>query len=464
MVSKACVIGLGYIGLPVAGLMAHKGILVHGVDKKREVVDLINAGKVNIIEPKLDELIRGAVLNGALKASDTPEEADVFIICVPTPFTKDKNPDLSYVMAATRSIVPFLRPGNVVVLESTSPVGTTEEMADLISNMRTDLAVPLSGNNMRQLAALSGGDKSNLVHIRQIAATSDFGSLPIYIAYCPERVIPGNIIHELACNDRVIGGINEESAAKAGEFYSSFVRGQIIKTDARTAELCKLVENSFRDVNIAFANELSLICDEYGVNVWELIGIANHHPRVSILQPGPGVGGHCIAVDPWFIINAVPNEARLLRMAREINDARPDQVVEQVKSEALRWKKPTIACLGMSFKAGTGDFRESPAVKIIKRLAQCEAGKLVVVDPYFTRLPAELFGLSSVEKVDLTDALVSANIVLLLVDHPAFAAIDDELLLNKSVIDTRGLWQRNKVDRKALAGQDCCNNPKSLAL
>jgi UDP-N-acetyl-D-mannosaminuronic acid dehydrogenase len=311
-INKIVVMGLGYIGLPTASMLATKGYTVVGVDVNPDTVETINQGKIHIVEPDLDLLVKSAVHSGNLTASLEPCEADVYIIAVPTPFQKNKNdaikvPDISFVEAATRSIAPFLNEGNLVILESTSPVGTTERVHSVIAELRPEL-VQSNPNNHEP---------------------------PIYIAHCPERVLPGQILRELVDNDRIIGGIDKASTQKARGLYKTFSNGQILLTDCRTAELAKLVENSFRDVNIAFANELSLICDKVGVNVWELISLANRHPRVNILQPGPGVGGHCIAVDPWFIVDAAPDLSRLIRTAREVNDFKPQWVVEKVKSRAL---------------------------------------------------------------------------------------------------------------------------------
>jgi len=307
---KICVIGLGYIGLPTASLLGTKGFYVHGVDTSQEVVDTINAGGIHIVEPDLDILVKSAVQSGRLSAGLEPVEADVFIIAVPTPFKQGKQPDLSYVESATRMISPYIKPGNLVILESTSPVGTTDEV---VARFLQD-----AGHDIKE---------------------------EIYIAHCPERVLPGRILVELIENDRIVGGINKVSTKKAVEFYKSFVRGEVLETDSRTAEMSKLTENSFRDVNIAFANELSLICDQEGISVWDVILLANRHPRVNILNPGPGVGGHCIAVDPWFIVSRAPELARLIRTAREVNDFKPAWVIEKVRLSAEKFKHPVIGCL-----------------------------------------------------------------------------------------------------------------------
>jgi len=323
---KIVVMGLGYIGLPTASMLATKGHQVLGVDVNAKAVDTINSGRIHIIEPDLDILVRSAVNSGNLKASLMPEEGDTFILAVPTPFMEvdgnPKAPDLSYVESATRAIVPFLRPGNLIILESTSPVGTTERIYQIMVEMRPEL----DGQ--------------------------------IQVAHCPERVLPGHILRELVDNDRIIGGLTKAANEQAKDLYKSFCNGDILLTDSKTAELSKLVENSFRDVNIAFANELSVICDHLGINVWETIALANRHPRVNILQPGPGVGGHCIAVDPWFIVSSAPKQARLIKMAREVNDAKPHWVIDKVKAKAERFKNPVIGCLGLTFKANIDDMRE----------------------------------------------------------------------------------------------------------
>jgi UDP-N-acetyl-D-mannosaminuronic acid dehydrogenase len=389
-------LGLGYIGLPTASLLGTRGYKVVGVDVSAKVVDTINQGNVHIVEPDLDILVKSAVQSGNLRASLVPEESDVFIIAVPTPFKDGHQPDLSYVEQATADILPFVRPGNLVVLESTSPVGTTLEI----------VAKRLEPCGLRI------GEQ-------------------IFVAHCPERVLPGRILTELVENDRIVGGINEASSAAAADFYAEFVRGAVLTTDASTAELTKLVENSFRDVNIAFANELSVICDRLGVDVWEVIALANRHPRVNILQPGPGVGGHCIAVDPWFIVAKAPEQARLIRTAREVNDAKPDWVVERVAAQARKFRDPVIACLGLAFKADVGDLRESPALQIVQRLRDRKIGRLLVCEPNVDRH-------DEFELVPLTQAIAAADIVLLLVDHRPFRRLKPTDLKEKVVIDTRG--------------------------
>jgi UDP-N-acetyl-D-mannosaminuronic acid dehydrogenase len=400
---KIIVMGLGYIGLPTASMLATKGHTVLGVDVNKSAVDTINSGRIHIIEPDLDVLVRSAVNSGNLKASLTPEEGDTFIIAVPTPFKEEcgnpKAPDLSYVEAATQAITPFLREGNLVILESTSPVGTTEFIERTIIAARPEL----QGK--------------------------------VHTAHCPERVLPGHILRELVDNDRIIGGTNKAAAAKARELYKTFCNGAILETDSRTAELSKLVENSFRDVNIAFANELSLVCDHLGVNVWETIALANRHPRVNILQPGPGVGGHCIAVDPWFIVSSAPSQSRLIRTAREVNDAKPQWVIDKVKVKAERFKSPVIGCLGLTFKANIDDLRESPALDIVRELIAQNVGQVLACDPNVANDKIDL------PLHDLRHVMKSADILLLLVDHEEFKSIDPETIKDKIVIDTRGIWR-----------------------
>jgi len=413
---KIVVMGLGYIGLPTASLLATKGHEIVGVDVNEATVNTINSGSIHIVEPDLDILVRSAVNSGNLRASLVPEAADTFILAVPTPFKTDatgsaKNPDISYIETATRAIAPYIVEGNLVILESTSPVGTTERIGEIISELRPDLAAGHS----------QPGSKS--------------GCSKIHLAHCPERVLPGHIIRELVDNDRIIGGVDRLSAEKARDLYKTFCNGGIFLTDSKTAEMAKLVENSSRDVNIAFANELSVICDKLGINVWELINLANKHPRVNILQPGPGVGGHCIAVDPWFIVAAAPNEARLIRTAREVNDAKPQWVLDKVKAKCERFKNPVIGCLGLAFKANIDDLRESPAMAITRNLIQSGIGHVMACEPNVLTDFAE-FPLYELDKV-----LGSADILLLLVDHDEFREIDQELLKEKIVIDTRGVWR-----------------------
>lgn len=405
-------IGLGYIGLPTAAVLANRGVKVVGVDINRHVVDTINSGGIHIVEPDLDAMVKDVVESGYLRATTKPEPSDVFIIAVPTPFKGSHEPDLAYVEAATRSIAPVLKKSDLVILESTSPVGSTEKMAQWLAEERPDLTFP-----------------------HQVGEAAD-----ICLAYCPERVLPGKILHELVENDRVVGGLTPRCAERAAALYKIFIKGQCIITNARTAEMCKLTENSFRDVNIAFANELSMICDELNISVWELIRLANHHPRVKILQPGPGVGGHCIAVDPWFIVHSNPKTAHLIRVAREVNDSKPQAVIEKVKVAATKFESPIIACLGLSFKADIDDLRESPAVEIVRHLHGMKLGKLYIVEPHVNSLPSSLIG-DGIVFADVKEAIAKADIVLLLVNHQVFHGIGIGSLEGKVIIDTRGLWE-----------------------
>ncbi len=411
--SRVAVLGLGYIGLPTAAALAGQGVEVIGVDVNERVVETLRRGGIHIVEAGLDGIVKAAILSGKLRAVTRPEPAEAFLIAVPTPFRDGHQPDLSYVQAAAQAIAPVLARGNLVVLESTSPVGTTEQVARWLAELRPDLTFP-----------------------HQAGAAAD-----VQVAHCPERVLPGRVLVELVENDRVIGGLTPRCAERAAELYRIFVRGECVSTTAATAELVKMTENAFRDVNIAFANELSLVCDRLGVDVWELIRLANRHPRVKILQPGPGVGGHCIAVDPWFIVAAAPEQARLIRTAREVNDGKPQYVIAQVSQAAARFKAPVVACLGLAFKADIDDLRESPALAIVRELADRHVGRLLVVEPYIEALPATLQGLAEIRLVRAEEALAEADIVLLLVDHRPFKQIDRALLRDKVVIDTRGLWR-----------------------
>jgi UDP-N-acetyl-D-mannosaminuronic acid dehydrogenase len=403
------VVGLGYIGLPTAAACAARRKRVIGVDISQHAVDTINRGAIHIVEPELDMLVHAAVTQGYLRATITPEPADAFLIAVPTPFSDGYKPDLRFIEAASQAIAAVLKKGDLVVLESTSPVGATEQMAAWMAHLRPDLTFP-----------------------QQAGEQSD-----IRVAHCPERVLPGHVIRELVENDRVIGGMTRRCSELARDLYQSFVRGECILTDARTAEMCKLTENSFRDVNIAFANELSIICDKLDINVWELIRLANRHPRVSILQPGPGVGGHCIAVDPWFIVDSAPEHARLIRTARTVNDDKPGYVIDRVERAARRFKDPVIACLGLAFKANIDDLRESPAVEIADELAERFAGQVVVVEPNVRTLPTALDG--KVRLRELNEALLEADIIVILVDHAQFRRVDPIRFQAKVVIDTRGV-------------------------
>lgn len=414
--NKISVIGLGYIGLPTAAMFALQKIEVIGVDVTRSIVDTINRGEIHIVEPDLDSAVRAAVSEGYLKATVSAEPAQAFLIAVPTPFKgTNHDPDLRHIEAACRTIAPVLVSGNLVVLESTSPVGTTEQLAEWLAKARPDLTFPQTH-----------GEASD-----------------IRIAYCPERVLPGKIMQELVSNDRVIGGMTRACSDAAIRLYQTFVQGNCVITNARTAEMTKLTENSFRDVNIAFANELSVICDELDISVWELIALANRHPRVNILQPGPGVGGHCIAVDPWFIVSRTPEQARIIRTAREVNDAKPDWVIEKVNSvigEHLLANPTqcagdvTLACYGLTFKPDVDDLRESPALEIVRKLAMHHAGRVLAVEPNITTLPA---GLGKIEKVEIAVAKAEADVHVLLVDHNQFKASSAPEGL---IVDVRGVW------------------------
>ena len=406
------VIGLGYIGLPTAATFASRGLKVIGVDVNPQAVDTINSGGVHIIEPDLDILVQSVVSTGNLRATLTPEPADAFIVAVPTPFKAGKEPDLKYIEAAARAIAPVLKKNNLVILESTSPIGATEQMAAWLAQARPDLTFPQDA-----------GEQAD-----------------ICVAHCPERVLPGKVLMELINNDRVIGGMTAKCSENAANLYKLFVQGECVITNARTAEMCKLTENSFRDVNIAFANELSVICDKLDINVWELIQLANRHPRVDILQPGPGVGGHCIAVDPWFIVSSAPEQARIIRTAREVNDAKPEWVIAKVQQEVARFiqanpdkaeKDVTVACFGLAFKPDIDDLRESPALDITKKLAAEARFNVVAVEPNI-----EHSSVAGVQVVSLEQGL-QADVLVLLVDHKPFKRFRPECGF---VVDTRGVW------------------------
>lgn len=409
------VIGLGYIGLPTAAMLASRQVKVIGVDINQHAVDTINRGAIHIVEPGLERIVQSVVKDGWLRATTTPEPADAFLIAVPTPFKGDYEPDLSYIQAATEALAPALRPGNVVILESTSPVGTTEQVVQWLSELRPDLKLPLQGSTDND----------------------------IYVAYCPERVLPGQVVRELVDNDRIVGGINAISATKAKEVYSIFVKGQLLETNARTAEMSKLTENAFRDVNIAFANELSLICDKLHINVWELIRLANHHPRVNILQPGAGVGGHCIAVDPWFIVNKTPEQANLIRTARHVNDGKPHWVVaqiqaaiSQVEAHGVKPDKVKVALLGLAFKPNIDDLRESPALHIAEEISETVPCELMYVEPYIESLPQTL---KRGRLVPLGKALAEADVIAVLVKHGQFTEIVWPKRESLQLVDVVGL-------------------------
>ena len=391
-VNKICVMGLGYIGLPTASLLANRGYKVHGVDVVQKTVDTINAGKIHIVEPDLDTFVQSAVNSGNLVADVKPAQADIFIIAVPTPFKANHVPNVDYIISATKSIAPYIQEGNIVILESTSPVGTTDLMEETLKNEGVDTE-------------------------------------KIYFAHCPERVLPGKIMHELVHNDRIVGGTTKEATNVTAAFYRTFVTGQVLETDARTAEMAKLTENSFRDVNIAFANELSMLSDKFGIDVWELIKLANRHPRVNILQPGCGVGGHCIAVDPWFIVDAAKGDAKIIKTAREVNDYKSEWVVEKVKNAALTFekehgKKAKVACMGLAFKPNIDDLRESPALYIAQRLRD-EGLEILAVEPNIKSHP-------ELNIVDYTKAVDEADIIVFLVSHKEFQNI--EVDVDKSIL------------------------------
>lgn len=405
------VIGLGYIGLPTAAVLASSGAEVVGVDINQNAVDLINAGQVPFVEPDMATTVAGVVSQGYLTATTQTPHADIYIVAVPTPFKDGHQPDLSYIETAGKQIAPLLEGNELIILESTSPPGATEFLADTVLAARPDLT-------------LKPGSAQS-----------------IYFAHCPERVLPGRIMIELRTNDRIIGTLNGDAGERARELYELFCEGEFLMTDARTAEMAKLTENAYRDVNIAFANELSMISDGLDINVWELIDLANHHPRVNILQPGPGVGGHCIAVDPWFIVSASPEHSSLVRTAREVNDAKPGFVIDKLLPQAKRINDVQIAALGLAFKPNIDDLRESPARQIVGRLAEeLPQANIMAVEPNIEELPAELEAHENVTLTETGEAVRAADIVLLLVDHTEFGRLDRTLLAQKIVHDTRGVW------------------------
>ncbi|MBB1482045.1 UDP-N-acetyl-D-mannosamine dehydrogenase [Pseudoalteromonas sp. SG41-2] len=418
------VIGLGYIGLPTAAMFASRKKNVIGVDVNQHAVDTINRGEIHIVEPDLDMIVHAAVTEGYLKAVTSPEPADAFLIAVPTPFKSSLNnesdstipePDLSYIKKASEAIAPVLKKGDLVILESTSPVGATEQMAEWLAAARPDLSFPQKA-----------GENAD-----------------VNVAHCPERVLPGHVVRELVENDRVIGGMTTKCSARAVELYKTFVQGECVITNARTAEMAKLTENSCRDVQIAFANELSIICDKLDIDVWELISLANRHPRINILQPGPGVGGHCIAVDPWFIVSKTPIEAQIIHTARKVNDAKPQWVINKVKLAIADFlqanptktaKDVTIACYGLAFKPDIDDLRESPALNITKQIAELHSGSVIAVEPNINELPSAL---NSIQLSTFDNAKESADIHLLLVDHKEFKT---QKMKTDYLIDTKGVW------------------------
>ncbi|MCE9789963.1 UDP-N-acetyl-D-mannosamine dehydrogenase [Shewanella chilikensis] len=411
------VIGLGYIGLPTAAMFASRKKKVIGVDVNKHAVDTINQGKIHIVEPDLDMIVHSAVTEGYLKAVTAAEPADAFLIAVPTPFLpceegQVREPDLSYIESACNGIAPVLKKGDLVILESTSPVGATEQVAEWLANARPDLSFPQNAGN----------------------------EADVNVAHCPERVLPGHVVRELVENDRVIGGMTAKCSERAIELYKIFVEGECVVTNARTAEMAKLTENSCRDVQIAFANELSIICDKLNINVWELISLANRHPRINILQPGPGVGGHCIAVDPWFIVSKTPDEAKIIHTARQVNDAKPDWVIDKVKAQIANFltknpnrtaKEISIACYGLAFKANIDDLRESPALNICQNIVEFFPGNIIAVEPNISASPITNCTLASLEL-----AVESADIHVILVDHNEFKGIN---LQSDFVVDTRGI-------------------------
>lgn len=413
------VIGLGYIGLPTAAMFASHGIKVIGVDINQQVVDTINKGEIHIVEPGLYNVVSETVRNGVLRATTTAEPADAFLIAVPTPFEPNElTPDLKYLEAASKLVAPVLKKGDLIILESTSPVGTTESLCQWLTLARPDLTFPQVGGNEPD----------------------------IYVAYCPERVLPGKTMQELIANDRVIGGMTPSCSDLAADLYRIFVEGDcVIATNPRVAEMAKLTENSFRDVNIAFANELSIICDKIEVDVWELINLSNKHPRVNILEPGPGVGGHCIAVDPWFIVSKSPAESRLIRTAREVNDSKPQWVLEKVNQaiKGLAQQNPTeksanvkIACYGLTFKPDVDDLRESPALKIASKISALSFESLMIIEPQISELPKNLQARAVL--VDYEYAATNADVHVLLVDHEEFRTKQPP---KGEIVDTKGIWK-----------------------
>ncbi len=417
------VVGLGYIGLPTAAVFASRKIQVIGVDVNQKAVDTINRGEIHIVEPDLDIVVHSAVNEGYLRATTMPEPADAFLIAVPTPFKEGNMPDLSYIEAASKAIASVLKKGDLVVLESTSPVGATEQMANWLSEARPDLSFP-----------------------QTMGESSD-----IRIAHCPERVLPGHVLMELVQNGRIVGGMTDKCAQLAVELYKTFVEGDCVTTSVRTAEMCKLTENASRDVSIAFANELSIICDRLDINVWELIELANMHPRVNILQPGCGVGGHCIAVDPWFIVSQTPEQARLIHAAREINDGKPEWVINKAKQSIATIlqsnphktaKELTVACLGIAFKPDIDDLRESPALSITQQLVNEHPGSILIVEPNIESLPQNLNG---GELIDVEQAIERADVVVILVKHREFISVSAAITSKQWIVDAVGLTHGQSV-------------------
>jgi UDP-N-acetyl-D-mannosaminuronic acid dehydrogenase len=410
-IQTVSVVGLGYVGLPTAATFAARGLDVIGVDLNQDAVNRINSGRAHIVEPDLDMVLSAAVKSGKLRAVTSPEPADAFIIAVPTPIKDDRSADVSAIEAALRSIAPLVKRGDLIVIESTSPVGTTERAADLLRGLRPELTLP--DHNPEQ---------------------SD-----VLLAYCPERILPGQTLRELIDNARIIGGLDRRSAARARELYSSFAMGPMKTTTARVAELSKLVENAYRDVNIAFANELSLVCDALGIDVWSVIRMANLHPRVNILAPGPGVGGHCIPVDPWFIHQALPERTPLIKAAREVNDGKPHFVADRIVKLAKRFRQPVIGLLGLSYKPNVDDLRESPALEIACKVAARRVGTVLAVEPHLRELPPPLANFPGVQLTDLATAVRRADVIGILVAHNKFRSLDRGAVASKVVVDTVGL-------------------------
>jgi UDP-N-acetyl-D-mannosaminuronic acid dehydrogenase len=410
-IETACIIGLGYIGLPTAVMLASNGLTVFGVDVRKDIVDTLNSGGAHFSEPGLNELLGKAVADGGLRGFPEPQAADCFVIAVPTPFNADHSPDLSFVDSAARAVAKVLRPGNLVILESTSPVGTTERVARILQEENAAISAPLAGNEHPN----------------------------IHLAYCPERILPGQMMQELVNNDRIVGGMTPACTELARQVYGSFCKAALHGTETRTAEMVKLIENSYRDLNIAFANEISMLCEKIDVDVWDAIKLANCHPRVNILSPGCGVGGHCIAVDPWFLIQPYPDSTKLMRVVRDTNDHKSQYVFEKIAAAAGRLKNPVIACLGLTYKPDVGDLRESPALHIANQLAGAGTGKILAVDP---TLEGAVSGLhQDIELMPLESALQKADIVAILVSHSAFKQLTGQALADRIVIDSVGLLQ-----------------------
>ncbi len=415
---KVCTVGLGYIGLPTAAMLASRGHEVIGLDVNQSVVDAVNAGQAHFQEPDLQMLLSAAVDTKRLRATTTPEPAEFFLIAVPTPMVNE-GPDMAFVEAAARTIAPVLEKGNVVILELTSPVGSTERLGEILAEERPDLTFPRYRDEDRE---------------------SD-----VALCHCPERILPGQMLRELVSNDRIIGGLTTDCAQKAARLYQSFVMGTCYITDSRVAELCKLSENAYRDVNIAFANELSIICEKLGTDIWQVRELANQHPRVNILMPGAGVGGHCIAVDPWFIVSSAPAESRLIRMARVVNDDKPHRVVSTIRGLADKFKVPTIACYGITYKPDVDDVRESPALEIVEAVADIEGAQVLVVEPNLSALPPALANRPNVRHATSDEAREQADIVTFLVGHRQFKRLEADSYLSKAVVDTTGMFSTRKA-------------------